>query len=150
MADADPPAFTNLRASPTLSWPPYRRMISVRVRATVEDGCDPGPRLRLVGVTSSEPDDAGGLGDGNTTQDIQDVSAGEADLAVLLRAERDGRGTGRTYTLTYEVEDWVGNVTTGSVLGSVPHDTRDRARTSLPPPRRGRPWRVSAAWRSHW
>lgn len=127
VVDREPPEIVDLSVAPSVLWPPNHRMVPVRVRVDVRDDCDPAPRLRLVSASSSEPDDARGLGDGRTVDDIQEAVLGDADMVVLLRAERDGNGTGRSYTLTYEAEDSSGNVTTRSVDVVVPHDRRSRS-----------------------
>jgi len=81
---------------------------------TASDTVDRVPSIRLVSVTSNEPDD--GLGDGDTTNDIVLVD----ERTFKLRAERSGIGTGRVYTLTYEAEDTAGNRALGSAQVSVP------------------------------
>jgi hypothetical protein len=119
--DVEPPRFSVLAATPSVLWQPNHRLVEVVVNAAVEDDCDPVPTLRLVSVRSSEPDLERGRGSGGTAGDVQGAEIGTADVRVLLRAERDGRGRGRTYTLTYEAEDWAGNVATQRVLVQVPH-----------------------------
>jgi hypothetical protein len=42
-----------------------------------------------------------------------------------LRAERDGAGTGRVYTITYRVTDESGNSAIASAAVIVPHDMED-------------------------
>jgi hypothetical protein len=78
--------------------------------------------VTLVSVTSSEPDDAVGGGDGQTTGDIQGAGTGTDDRQVQLRAERDGHGTGRTYVATYRATDSSGNGTSTSSSVQAPHD----------------------------
>ena len=68
----------------------------------VTDNC-PGVSFVLASVTSSEPDN--GLGDGDTISDIQDAALGTADTEISLRAERQGGGDGRIYTVTYRATD---------------------------------------------
>ncbi|CAM4511220.1 mannan endo-1,4-beta-mannosidase [Paenibacillus endophyticus] len=76
--------------------------------------------VKLVSVTSNEPDN--GSGDGNTTGDIQGAEIGTSDNKILLRAERSGNGSGRVYTVTYEAVDHAGNKTQASATVSVPHN----------------------------
>lgn len=144
--DTAPPILDGLSVDPDVLWPPNHRLVPVTVSVDVEDACDPEPEIRLVSVVSDEPDDATGVGDGNTTGDVQGAALGTDDREVMLRAERDGTGDGRTYTLTYEVVDASGNATTASATVRVPHDVRDgaippaRSRSAAPrPPRRHRP-----------
>ena len=74
----------------------------------------------LVSVTSNEPDD--GLGDGDTANDIVILD----EFNFKLRAERSGTGDGRIYTITYEVTDGCGNVTTQSVTVTVPKSQKKK------------------------
>ena len=106
--DTIPPVVTAV-ASPNVLWPPNHKMSTVNTTVVATDACDPAPSIVLASVTSSEPDDAPGSGDGQTTDDIQDASIGTPDFQVLLRAERDGNGPGRTYTITYQALDHSGN-----------------------------------------
>jgi hypothetical protein len=78
--------------------------------------------VHLVSVTSSEPDDAEGNNDGATSGDIQGATPGTADADLTLRAERDGRGSGRVYALTYGAVDRSGNATPAIATVTVPHD----------------------------
>ena len=84
--------------------------------------CDPTATVRLVSVTSSEPDDAPGTGDGATTDDVDGAEIGTADGEILLRAERAASGPGRTYELLYRATDASGNSTSTLAVASVPHD----------------------------
>jgi hypothetical protein len=107
-------------------WPPNHKMIEVCATVSVSDNCDMSPTWALVSVTSDEPDNAQGVGDGNTVNDIQGVDGG-MDTCILLRAERQGQGDGRKYTLTYEATDASGNTTTVEVCVTVPHDQSGNA-----------------------
>ena len=124
--DTVPPVLTVV-ASPNALWPPNHGLFAVGSAAIVSDLCDPAPAIVLVSATSSEPDDAPGAGDGHTTDDVQDASIGTPDFQVLLRAERDGTGSGRVYTLTYRAADASGNAASASARITVPHDMRDVA-----------------------
>lgn len=46
---------------------------------------------------------------------------------MLLRAERDGAGTGRVYEVTFIAEETFGASCAGSVTVCVPHDRRAAA-----------------------
>jgi hypothetical protein len=107
--------------TPDPLWPPNHRMIELEVRVSTADLCGPSSFV-LVSVTSSEPDDAAGGGDGSRAGDIQGEDPGTSDLSFGLRAERDGRGNGRVYTIVYEATDASGNTATEAFEVFVPHD----------------------------
>ncbi|MBZ5637671.1 MAG: hypothetical protein LAO51_02825 [Acidobacteriia bacterium] len=125
---------------PSVLWPPDHGMVPVHSKIAVSDACGT-PSLALASVTSSEPDDARGEGDGHTVNDIQGADIGGPDLDVLLRAERAGSGAGRVYTIVYTATDGAGNAASARALVLVPHDASGRG---LPgsqerkPPRRPR------------
>ena len=54
--------------------------------------------------------------------DIQGTDIGGADFQILLRAERAGGGSGRTYTVTYRATDESGNAASAGSAVFVPHD----------------------------
>ncbi len=120
IVDTIPPVF-NLAARPEVLWPPNHRM--VEVRGVVFGAMDLCSRVNLVlqSVTSSEPDDASGPGDGQTTGDIQGAAIGTADGTFALRAERSATGQGRTYTVVYGVVDGSGNTAQAQATVTVPH-----------------------------
>jgi hypothetical protein len=113
--DSEPPTVT-VNATPTNIWPPNHRMVRISTNVTAVDNKDPNPLIKLVGVTSSEPDDA--QGDGNTERDIQITEDGK----IYVRAERSGKGDGRTYTITYQAMDKDGNTGFGSTDVVVSHN----------------------------
>jgi uncharacterized repeat protein (TIGR01451 family) len=115
--DVAPPELV-LALTPEMLWPPNHELVPIDVSIAVTDNCDPNPQVRLATVTSSEPDN--GRGDGNTVNDIRDAELGNDDRHILLRAERSGKGDGRTYTLVYEAEDASGNVTSEQATVFVP------------------------------
>ena len=86
-------------ANPSQLWPPNHKMVDVHVDLVVFDACNANPDVELVSISSSEPDD--GIGDGNTTGDIQGADVGTDDRDFQLRAERSGPGSGRVYTAVY-------------------------------------------------
>ena len=119
--DTIPPTLTVLANPPTL-WPPNHDLVQVSIAGQVRDICDPNPQVALVSVTSSEPDDAPGMGDGNTTGDIAGADVGTLDTEVDLRAERNGTGPGRVYQITYRAVDSSGNSTPAFAVVTVTHD----------------------------
>ncbi|MBZ5637382.1 MAG: choice-of-anchor D domain-containing protein [Acidobacteriia bacterium] len=126
VVDTEPPVISAI-SSPSVLWPPNHRMVTVNNAVIATDVCDPNPSIILTAATSNEPDDAQGGGDGTTTNDIQGAAIGTPDFQILLRAERDGQGSGRAYTMTYRASDVSGNASSTSTQVSVPHDMRDMA-----------------------
>lgn len=114
VCDEIPPTFVEMTVTPEVLWPVNHKYVDVIASVIVNDNFDPNPIITLVSVTSNEPDD--GLEDGDTPNDILVVD----DFHFKLRAERDGLGTGRIYTITYTVTDACGNATTQSVTVPVP------------------------------
>jgi len=120
--------------SPSLStvsaslWPPNHKLRAVDVTScdlVVVDACASSlsqADATLVGAWSDEPDDVRGGGDGHTTGDIAIVDASTVDL----RAERQGRGNGRVYTLLWQATDDAGNVGEATCQVHVPHDRSGR------------------------
>ncbi len=116
--DDTPPALT-LAVTPTLLWPPNHRLARIDAALTVSDVCDASPQVQLVSITSDEPDN--GLADGDTAGDIAGASFGTDDRVFFLRAERQGGGDGRRYSITYRASDGSGNATTRQAVVAVPH-----------------------------
>jgi uncharacterized repeat protein (TIGR01451 family) len=119
--DVTPPVL-EVSVSPDMLWPVNHKLIPIEANVIATDECDPDPEVRLVSITSSESDN--GLGDGNSSEDIQGAEFGTDDSAFLLRAERSGRRNGRVYTIVYEAEDDSGNVATAEVMVTVPHSQK--------------------------
>ncbi|MFO0759903.1 MAG: hypothetical protein U0359_25685 [Byssovorax sp.] len=102
----------------TVLWSPNHKMHHVTLAdcVTVDDACDPSPKGWFTGASSDEaPDD---LGDGHTEPDIDGLGCDGVDL----RAERQGGGDGRVYTLSFHVEDAAGHGVDGTCHVTVPHD----------------------------
>lgn len=115
--DGEAPTLS-LAVSHSMLWPANHGMARVGVQAAARDNLDLAPAIRLVSVTSNEPDD--GLGDGDLAGDIVIVDS----HTMQLRAERAGSGSGRIYTITYEARDFAGNARRGSVEVLVPHSMK--------------------------
>lgn len=124
ISDSKVPTLS-LDITPDVLWPANHKLSPISVAAKSLDGCDANPLIRLVSVTSSEPDQ--GLGDGDTGGDVADTSLGVADYELRLRAERGATGAGRLYVLCYSVTDASGNTATACDSVRVPRDQSGRA-----------------------
>ena len=109
--DTTPPDISSVTPSQQILWPPNHEMVNVMVSVATTDICDSAtPICRVTSVSSSEP--VNGTGDGSTGTDWQwDQGQRGTSLGVLLRAEREGSGTGRTYTIDVACLDEAGNET---------------------------------------
>jgi hypothetical protein len=114
--DTTPPVVTALSATPDVLWPPNHKYVPVELSVSVKDTCDVSPMCKVTSVVSSEPPLGGGSG--NTEPDFLITDA----LKVLLRAERDGTGPGRTYTMTVTCTDQSGNSSQRATVVTVPHN----------------------------
>jgi hypothetical protein len=121
VVDTTPPDIS-VTVTPDTLWPPNHKMVDITATVTVSDICDANPTVVLTSVTSDEPDNAIGIGDGNTVDDIQGAGIGGEDYEFQLRAERAGTGDGRVYTITYTVRDASGNEASAYATVVVPHD----------------------------
>ena len=118
VVDTTPPTIS-VTLSPNTIWSPNHKMVSIRATVTAEDICDAAPVKTLTSITSDEPDDAPGIGDGTTKKDI-DADIGTSVFIFKLRAERAGEGDGRVYTVTYTATDASGNPASTSATVVVP------------------------------
>jgi hypothetical protein len=119
VADTTAPTLTVV--DPQTMDPPNHKYhtfaIADLVRAA-SDTCSQGLGVADVVITqvsSDEPDNS--LGDGNTTHDIV---IGADCRSVQLRAERQGGGNGRVYTVALHVTDGAGNRSDATVKVMVP------------------------------
>jgi hypothetical protein len=119
VADTTPPVI-NVSVTPTVLWPPNHRMVEITATVTVADVCSV-PTFVLTSITSDEPDN--GTADGNTNNDIQDAAFGTPDTRFRLRAERQGSGDGRVYTIVYTATDGSGNIAIATAYVTVPHSS---------------------------
>ena len=103
--DGTAPAVSGLPSEPCLIWPPDKRMATIaHVEAT--DALS-GLAGLVVRATADEPSHGDIVIDGGT---------------VRVRAERNGHGDGRTYTVIATATDLAGNVTNREGSCTVPHD----------------------------
>jgi len=106
-------------------WPPnhkYRTFSLSDCGVTIEDICDGTLDVNSAGtitsISSDEPENVTGKGDGNTVDDIVILGAS----SFKLRSERQGGSNGRVYTIHFDVTDGSENVTSASCQIGVPHD----------------------------
>jgi uncharacterized repeat protein (TIGR01451 family) len=121
VVDTIPPTLTLNSYAPSL-WPANHKYQSFTVTnfvTAVSDSCNTAlgvGNVVIEKVTSDEIEN--GNGDGNTTNDIV---IGSDCKSVQLRAEREGNGNGRVYTITFKVSDGT-NVTRKTAKVVVPHN----------------------------
>jgi|APLak6261658528_1056013.scaffolds.fasta_scaffold00554_1 sugar lactone lactonase YvrE len=84
------------------------KLEKINAEIVVTDNCDPNPTVRLLSITSNQPDNA--TGDGNTDGDIKNADFGSDDRSFSLRRERQGSND-RIYTVIYQAKDASGNTT---------------------------------------
>jgi hypothetical protein len=102
-------------------WPANHKYQTVTVNDFVlsaSDACDSTvnrSKVYIVKITSDEIEN--GNGDGNTSDDIV-IAPG--CKSAQLRAEREGGGDGRVYTITFKVVDAAGNFVTATATVTVP------------------------------
>ncbi len=113
VVDTQSPSLTNISANPSSLWPPNHQMELVTIDYVTADNC---PLNCALSVSSNEPVD--GLGDGDTAPDWEIVDSHH----VRLRAERSGKGDGRSYTITIDCADGSGHHIIRTVSVNVPRN----------------------------
>ncbi len=104
--DVTPPRILSMSASPNVLWPPNHELVPVSVSVSAED--IGGASCAISEVSSSEPDASDWMVTG--------------PLTLQLRAEREGQGGGRIYTITVSCADGAGNSSSSNSTVTVPHD----------------------------
>ncbi|MHB8577388.1 MAG: OmpL47-type beta-barrel domain-containing protein [Dehalococcoidia bacterium] len=136
--DSTPPVCTAV-ANPNSLWPPNHKLVDVNVSLTASDGGSGLQSFTGVKPASNEdmadiaanvtglnvPTNAGSTNGQQYSPALPDSTgppsyAGTASGQV--REERDGGGSGRTYTLIYTATDMAGNVGTCAATVVVAHD----------------------------
>lgn len=98
--DLTRPIISSITPSTSVLRPANRQMVPVSLVVAASDNCDPNPRSRIVGVSSSERD-GNGVPDWRVT----------GDLTVELRAEITSNRGQRIYQLLVACSDASGNTT---------------------------------------
>jgi hypothetical protein len=115
VVDTTPPVIHSIQATPNNLWPPNHKMIAIHVSADVTDTCGPAT-WKIISISSNESI----AGKGNSKKSSAWKITG--DHTLQLRAERNGKGNGRVYTITIQATDASGNTSLGTVTVTVPHD----------------------------
>ncbi|MEN8135558.1 MAG: putative Ig domain-containing protein [Thermodesulfobacteriota bacterium] len=120
--DTNAPTLTP-QANRNILWPPNHNMEEISIITNVWD--ESGCYSLDARVISNEPED--GLGDGDIGPDVTTpiVDAESDTITLSLRAERDGKGDGRVYSIEIIATDCADNVSSAIVEVSCPHDKKD-------------------------
>lgn len=123
---------------PLKMWPPNHKLQPVAVEAIEGEDGDPTDNVTLT-IQPDVVDAAGGDGgpnhdpdfayeEGDTTPGAAS-GTGSAEEGLALRAERSGKGTGRTYNIPFEAtfDNGTDEACVGSFTITVPHDMRGGA-----------------------
>ena len=126
--DTIPPVL--IAAGPRELWPPNHEYVNIDIKdcvILVEDDRD-GPidlsKVLIDSVSSDEPENENGVGDGDTWNDIL---FSDDCRNIMLRSERQGSGNGRVYTIYLSVEDAAGNKATAFRLVQIPHSKNKKS-----------------------
>lgn len=106
-------------ADKTILWPPNHKMENITIWPNASDNSGGAVSLTAF-VSSNEPQD--GLGDGDEYPDWTEPEINNGIITLQLRAERSGKGNGRTYTITIIGTDSLNNSSTATINIVVPHD----------------------------
>ncbi|MFT7540670.1 MAG: chitinase, partial [Gammaproteobacteria bacterium] len=114
----DPPLITAAVPSQGLLWPPNHKLVPISILGVSDQ--ENNTTITIDFVTQDEPTE--GQGDGDTAVD----AFIQADGTVLLRAERNGGGTGRVYHIHFTASDYEGSAS-GVVTVTVPKKKKQAA-----------------------
>lgn len=122
------PDCSDALASPAVLWPPNRKLREVGVRGVADPDGD-RVTLTTLGVTQDEP-----VSESDAARTVPDAADGAQQSQVVLRAERDGAGDGRVYTIAFSATDGKGGTCTGATTVGVPHSPSWGAAVDSTPP----------------
>jgi stress response protein SCP2 len=117
LADTTAPTVESLSVTPDTITANNHKMVDVEVSGLVSDANDAAPVLKIESITCDE--DADAPGSGKKGQADWEITG---DLTAKVRAERSGKGDGRTYTLLVSATDASGNVEYWTLTVDVAHD----------------------------
>jgi Putative amidase domain/von Willebrand factor type A domain len=119
-ADTEAPVLS-ISVTPSVLFPPKKKLIEVVPTITVTDNRDLNPVVNLEGISIDESTDKQDKKRKKSKISDDDVQI-TADGRIYLRAERSGKAETRVYTLTYKATDAAGNSSFASATVVVPHD----------------------------
>jgi hypothetical protein len=114
-----PPDCNDAHASSEELWPPNHKYVDVHILGVSDLDGDP-VTITVDGITQDEPVDDAGKRDGKTSPDGMGVGTNIASV----KAERQGKGNGRVYEISFTAMDEQGAECSGVVQVCVPHDQR--------------------------
>jgi len=107
------PALDCSKAEPSIEilWPPFHRMVPVTI-VGVRDSENMPAAITIDSITQDEP--VGWI--------LSPDGSGVGTATARLRAERQRKGNGRVYAISFTARDGKGGICQGSVSICVPHD----------------------------
>ena len=118
VVDTTPPQLS-VSVSPARLSPPNHKLVPITATIVATDTCDASPVVRLVSITSNEPDN--GLGDGDKPRTSRARRSAPTTASSCSGASAAATGSGRVYTITYSATDASGNTTVRQATVTVPH-----------------------------
>jgi subtilisin-like proprotein convertase family protein len=132
--DLEAPAISGVAVDPSVLWSPNHQLVDVNVDYNVNDNYS-NPANLTVSLSVSSNENSNGPDDGNTEQDWFVIGS----HLVQLRAERNGTGSGRVYTITIMATDEFGNSSTQTATVLVPLDQGTGSDSDLRPSPKRKP-----------
>jgi hypothetical protein len=114
--DMSAPTISGMPAQGCTIWPPNGKFVTVATVTAADklSGLASGS-FQVTGVSSEPPSNP-------PASDVVITPNASGGFVVQLRADRQGNGPGRTYTLTAKASDIAGNSQTVTATCVVPHD----------------------------
>jgi hypothetical protein len=102
-------------AAPSIAsiWPPNNKMVPIAINGVTDPDGD-AVTVTITGITNNETGSSDAEGIGTSTAQV--------------KATRNGKGTGRVYTISFTADDGKGGVSSGSIAVTVAHDRGKRAK----------------------
>jgi hypothetical protein len=107
----EPPDCDSATADPQEIWPPDHRVVPIEITGVTDPDGDP---VTIVADQILQNEPVKGMGSGSTAPDAVLVP-------LVVRAEREGGGSGRIYVIDFTADDGQGGVCEGTVTVCVPN-----------------------------